>query len=219
MQPRIFLFDMDNTLIDNDCDVSWKDFLMDEGLAAASEREEKDLFFRQYNEGRLDVDAFLKFQFRQFRGKRPEEMAALAQRHFEKIVRPRVYPEALKAVELARNLGAPTAILSSTCKVIAAPVAEHLGIEKVLATRLELRDGVYTGEIIPPYCLGTNKLFYARQFGAEFGATLAQAAYYGDSVNDIPVLEAVGFPTVINPSADLESLAVTRAWSIERWRL
>ncbi|MBN1343320.1 MAG: HAD-IB family hydrolase [Phycisphaerae bacterium] len=219
MQPKIAFFDMDHTLMDNDCDVSWKDFLVDRGLAHPSEREEMTAFFQQYLEGRLDVDGFLDFQLRQFQGKAHEEIHPLIREHFAERVVARIYPEALAAVASLRSASVPTYLLTATNGIIAGPVAEHFGFDGMLATRLETADGRYTGKIIPPYCFHSHKIMYARQTCDRHGVDLRDAAYYGDSTSDIPLLESVGYPTVVNPGQELESRASRDGWAIARWLL
>lgn len=205
---------MDHTLVDNDCDVSWKHYAVEAGLAPASALEEADRYFGQYNAGTLEVEEFLRFQFREFVGRTPEEMAPHTELHFWKYVRPRSYPAAEKLLSEIVDAGLPTAILSSTNDVIARPVADFFGVGELPGTRLEVVDGRYTGGIVGPYTVGAGKLEPARAWAARHGFTLADAAYYGDSVNDIPLLEAVGFPVAANPAPELESVARARNWPI-----
>jgi len=217
MEPKIVFFDMDHTLIDMDCDVSWKDFLADLGLAEPDERKQADFFFEQYQRGELDVEAFLQLQLRQFRSRTPGEMLPLLQRHFVERILPLVYPPAVDVVRSYQEAGIPTALLTATNEAVAGPVAEHFGFDAMLATRLALRDGRYTGEILPPYCIAAEKIGYARRHCEKHDFSLNEAAYYGDSVNDIPLLEAVGFPVAVNPNGKLEAVAIQRGWPIERW--
>ena len=67
-RPLIFFFDMDHTLINHDCDVSWKQFVVKHGLAPESDLAEADRYFDDYNAGTLDVEEFYGFQFREFVG-------------------------------------------------------------------------------------------------------------------------------------------------------
>jgi HAD superfamily hydrolase (TIGR01490 family) len=218
-QPALWFFDMDHTLIDNDCDVSWKKFLVRHGLAPASAMDEADRFFADYLAGHLDYDAFIRFQLAEFASRTPAEMAALARWHFVEVVRPLLYPAACRAVAAALAHHAPVALPTATNEVIAAPLAADLGIPHLLATRLERRDTLFTGAMDGEYCGGTGKLAPAREFAARFGLTLDQAAYYGDSISDVPLLAAVGFPTVVNPGDQLAAEAAARAWPVVRWGL
>ncbi len=210
---------MDRTLIDGDCDVSWKHFLMEQGLAEPSEREEVARFDDEFARGTPDLDAFLRFQLRQFRSRTPEELRPLLERHYRERVRPRIHPEARRTVQRYQEAGIPTVLLTATNEALAAPVAEEFGFDAILATRLELQDGRYTGKIIPPYCFASEKVGVAERYCHSYGLSLRQAGYYGDSVNDIPLLEAVGFPIAVNPQGRLKAFAAERGWATVEWKL
>ncbi len=218
-RPLFYLFDMDHTLIKADCDVTWKYFVVKHQLAPASALSEADRFFDDYNRGELDVNAFYEFQFREFAGRTEVEMAALAEQHFMEYIRPNLYPEARRTVENAKAAGVPVGILSSTNTVISTPVARALGIDLVLGTRLEVTDGHYTGRITGTYGAGPGKVTIAGALAMERGLSLRDFAYFGDSINDRNILEAVGFPTAVNPSDSLKRLASERGWPIVAWAL
>ena len=215
----IVFFDMDHTLIDNDCDVSWKNFLIDEGLADASERATADRFWQLYCRGELPEADFLAFQMRQFAGRTPREMAPLLERHFRERVKPKIYPQAVRQVRAALERGAPAVMLTATNRPVAEPLARELGLSDIIATELELVDGRYTGRIVEPYCSKAGKVRLARAWCEARGLDLARAAYFGDSLADVPMLEAVAEPTVVNPSGELLTCAQTRRWRIETWAL
>ncbi len=214
----IYLFDMDHTLLDNDCDVSWKSFLVERGLAPADSLAVADGFYRDYVENRLDIERFMAFQLAEFRGRTRAEMRELARLHFEQYARPRLYKDAIAMVEQVGRQGCPRALLTATNRVVALPVAEHLRIPQVLAVRPRLADGCYTGDFIPPYSGGEGKVPLAGEFAREHGCELSQAAYFGDSLADLPILRKVGFPTVVNPGRELREVAVREGWPVVRWR-
>ncbi|MCF7854251.1 MAG: HAD family phosphatase [Candidatus Pacebacteria bacterium] len=212
--PSLYFFDMDHTLIDNDCDVSWKEFLIAKGLASPSARSRAAYFFEQYKDGNLQIAEFMAFQLAEFRGRTPEQMARLSREHFETFVRPTIYADAREKVQQVLNADVPAALLTATNEVVARPAAEEFGLHDILATRLEIRDGVYTGRTEGTYCGGPGKIEAADHYCKEKGCTLASAAYYGDSIADIPVLSAVGFPRPTNPSPGLASHAREQGWPI-----
>lgn len=217
--PSVFFFDMDHTLIDHDCDVSWKQFVVRHGLAPESDLAEAERHFDDYNAGVLDVEAFHLFQFREFIGNTESEMLELTRMHFEECVKGRVYSEGRRLVREALDAGSPVAILSSTNSIIARPVADELGIREVLGTTLELdASGRFTGRITGPYGAREGKTEIAAAWAAAHGVTLADFAYYGDSVNDIDILRAVGFPHMVNPAPELRELARKNRWPILHWQ-
>ena len=215
--PKIYFFDMDHTLIDNDCDVSWKSFVVEQKLAPPDALERATFFYYQYVEGKLEITDFMDFQLQEFVGKTELEMEKLAQLHFDIWVKKTIYADALTEVKRVQALGAPIALLSATNTVIAKPVAKYFGFDTCLATRLELKDGCYTGKLAGKYALGDGKIAMAEEYCKSYDLSLSEAAYYGDSVNDFPILEAVGFPIAANPCPELEAGAIECNWPIVRF--
>ncbi len=217
MPSSIHFWDMDHTLIDNDCDVSWKVFLVDHGIAPRNALAKADRFFELYRQARLPHDEFMAFQLAEFTGRTPEDMRELCRRHFEEVVRQRIFPGALATVQRQLADGKRLCLLTATNRYIAEPVAAHFGFPDVLATELELRDGRFTGALDGIYCGGIAKLEVADRFCRQHGATLADAYYYGDSKADIPALEGIGHPVAVNPAPALREQAERQGWPILDW--
>jgi len=214
ISPKAYLFDMDHTLINNDCDVSWKTFLVDCGIADANALEIAESFYQDYLRGELDVDAFTKFQLKEFSGRSVAEVEALSLKHFTDYVKATIYPQAAVLVKEALAKKVPVAILTATNKTLARPVADYLNIPTVLACDVKQENGFYCGEMATEYSLGQGKVSYAQAFLEPLGIQLSEVAYYGDSVADIPMLEQVGFPFAINPTGELLEKATQQGWTI-----
>jgi HAD superfamily hydrolase (TIGR01490 family) len=212
--PELVLFDMDHTLIHNDCDVSWKCFMRDLGRAPQDALETAEAYYHDYLANRLAIEEFMDWQLQEIKGMPVAEARALAQRHFNEIVEPHIYPEAMRMVRDFLTDSVPVAIVTSTNSLIAAPVAEHFGIDTVLATELEIAEGRITGGFIAPYMTGEAKVVRAREFCDKLGIPLGNATYFGDSTADIPLLQAVGHPHVVNPKPELLKLAREKSWPI-----
>jgi phosphoserine phosphatase len=87
-----------------------------------------------------------------------------------------------------------------------------------VATELELDEaGRFTGRAAPPLCLGEGKVRRAQQLADRYGFVLEEATFYSDSVSDVPLLERVAEPVVVNPDPRLKRIAERRRWRIERW--
>lgn len=210
----IIFWDMDHTLCDNDCDVSWKEFLIERGIAPESDRQLIDHFYDQYKRGQLDYDAFVRFQLREFAGRSVGEVGEWARAHFETVVRPRVYREALERVAAQRERGELVCLATATNRTIAEPVAELFGFAATVSTEPEVVDSTFTGAIVPPYCCGAGKAEAMAAFGRARGIGLDQIRYYGDSVSDIPIFEVVGDPVVVNPGDPLRTRAAAEGWPV-----
>ncbi len=215
--PSIVFFDMDHTLLDMDCDYSWKVFLADEGLAPGGDRERAAHFLELYHQGVCPVDEFLEFQLREFVDQTEEAMRQIAARHFEQRVRDNIFSQAFCIIEEFKQQGIPTALLTGTNHIIAEPVADALGIQHLLATELQVVDGRFTGKIAGPYLSKQGKVERAETFCRNNSGSIDTAAFYADSINDLQMLERSAQPVTVNPGPKLRSIAESRGWRIENW--
>lgn len=213
------LFDMDHTLIDNDCDVSWKMFMQSLGLAPADAMETAERYYEEYLAGRLDEVEFMAWQLREIAGKPLAEARALARRHFETVVKSKIYPEALRSVQDLLDRGMPVAIVTSTNDLVARPVAEHFGIDTLLATTLEVKHDRITGAFVPPYMIGDTKVVLGKRQCDEWGVSPQVVAYFGDSPADLPLLRTVGFPHVVNPKPSVLEEAQNAGWPVLKFMI
>ena len=147
------------------------------------------------------------------RGFSPGEMRELVASAMEPILRPLVYAEPLRLVDQHRERGEPVYIVSATLQEIVEGIAEELGFDGALGTTCEVRDGVYTGHAVRALH-AENKASCLRDLAATHGFDLAACTAYSDSHTDLPFLEAVGHPVVVNPDRQLRRIAAERGWPI-----
>jgi len=129
------------------------------------------------------------------------------------IVDPLVYAEAADLIEAHQAAGREIVIVSSSGAEMVGPIGEMLGVDRVVATRMVTVEGRYTGEV-EFYAYGENKAAAMREVAAEKGWDLAECWAYSDSVTDLPMLEAVGHPTAVNPDRGLRKVAAERGWPV-----
>lgn len=143
------------------------------------------------------------------RGYSPKEMQALVVDSMERVLKPLVYAESLDLVELHRGRGEPVYIVSATLQEIVQVIADDLGFDGALGTIVEVEDGKYTGRATRPLH-AENKARCIRELGYDLAASTA----YSDSHTDLPFLEAVGHPVVVNPDRKLRRIAAQRGWPV-----
>lgn len=212
---KIHFFDMDHTLINNDCDVSWKEFLTEEKIAPSNAMEIADKFFDDYNRGELDFNEFIEFQLSEFIGRTPEEMAEICRRHFSVKVKDKIYQDAFDYIQNLKKEGCKIYILTSTNTVIARSVADYFGVDGLLGTELKIDgNGKFDGKIDGIYAAQEGKVAKAEEFCRLNGCNFTELAYYGDSINDANILSAVGKAYAVNPSNSLRELAEKNGWEI-----
>jgi len=141
------------------------------------------------------------------------QVHAIVAETLPEIVRPLVYVEAQALVAEHRTQGHEIVVLSASGAEVVGPISALLGADTWRATRMRTAAGRYTGEI-EFYCYGEAKAQVARDIAAEKGYRMADCMAYSDSITDLPLLEAVGHPTAVNPDRALRRVALERGWPV-----
>ncbi|GAA0935148.1 HAD-IB family hydrolase [Kribbella koreensis] len=129
------------------------------------------------------------------------------------VVEPMIYDEAVALIEEHHAAGRDVVIVSSSGAEVVEPIGAMLGADKVIATRMVVADGKYTGEI-SVYAYGPHKATAITELAAAEGYDLKASYGYSDSITDEPMLAAVGHPFAVNPDKALRKLAVSRDWPV-----
>ncbi len=132
-------------------------------------------------------------------------------------VLPRIYPEMLEEVQIHREAGRPTFIISAAGTYVVEELARELGMDGGVGTGYEIRDGAFTGELEGPFMYGKGKVMAMERIAAERGFDLAASYAYSDSASDLPMLKAVGHPVVVNPDPALLEIARSHGWRVMRF--
>ena len=215
--PRLTLFDLDHTLLQGDSDVLWCEFLMDEGLLQRAEfaARNRDMEAR-YREGTVDAQAFAHFYVGTLAGRSPADWEPLRRRFLREVVAPRIPRDAPKLVDGHLAAGDLVVMTTATNRFITEMTARHFGIPYLLATDPELAQGRFTGRTTGTLNMREGKVARLRHWLGERGQALAdfQSTAYSDSINDLPLLEAVQAPVAVDPDPRLGEVARERGWKI-----
>ena len=125
-----------------------------------------------------------------------------------------VTDEARELLDLQAAAGRDRFVVSATSQEIVSMLAEEIGIEGALGTRSRVVDGRYTGDLDGPFCYGAGKVEAIEQLAAERGYDLSASYAFSDSMSDLPMLERVGHPVVVNPDGKMRDEAVRRGWPV-----
>ncbi|WP_407691268.1 HAD-IB family hydrolase [Saccharopolyspora mangrovi] len=140
-----------------------------------------------------------------------EQVNAIVEETLHDIVDPLVYKEATQLIADHQDQGHEIVVLSASGQEVVAPIAKLLGADHWSGTRMVVSEDRYTGEV-DFYCSAENKAVAARELADKYDYDLSESYAYSDSVTDMPLLEAVGHPTVVNPDRGLRKEAVQRGW-------
>ena len=210
-------FDLDKTLIKG---FSAKDFFKTRILSGKVTSKELVAQFAgvlAYATGNANFASMAAIGAKGVKGVKEQVFIDVGEEVYEKYLADAIYPEsrALVAAHLAK--GHTVAIVSAATPYQVDPIARDLGIDKVRCTRMEVKKGVFTGNMIEPTCWGEGKAEAGKQLSEEFGLDLGKSYFYTDSAEDLPLLEIVGNPRPLNPDTKLSVLAFQNDWPVYRF--
>ena len=210
------LFDLDNTLLSGDSDFEWAQFLIERGVLDREVYEARNqMFYDQYKAGTLDIRAFLDFQLKPLSRHPRAELDAWHAEFMTERIQPMLRDAAHALVE--RHRDEVRVIITATNSFVTAPIARVFGIEHLIATEPEVRDGEFTGGVQGTPCFREGKVERLEAWLAGHGEsikTLIKSTFYSDSHNDLPLLERVTHPVAVDPDAALRAHAVARGWPV-----
>lgn len=122
------------------------------------------------------------------------------------------------AVEKHRQRGDLLVLVTSSSLYASEMAREQFGLDEILCTRYETKEGRFTGEPVRPLCYGPGKVTLVESLAQTHGLDLNASAFYTDSYTDLPLLERVGMPYVVNPDPRLRLEARRRQWPLLNWR-
>src|SRR6478736_1914950 len=142
-----------------------------------------------------------------------DQVRAVVAETLHDLIDPMVFAEAAELIEQHQALGHDVVIVSTSGTEVVEPIGEMLGADHVVATRMAVEDGRYTGGI-KFYAYAENKAKAIQDLARKRGYDLTRSYAYSDSVTDVSMLEAVGHPHAVNPDKDLRRVAKDRGWPI-----
>lgn len=209
------IFDLDNTLLQGDSDYLWGVFLGDEGIVDADYyARENERFYREYRDGQLDIMEFLRFSLQPLSQHEPQQLYSWREKFIASRIQPIISQQSYDLVNRHRSQNDTLMIITATNAFVTEPIAELLGIEHLIATRPEMRDGRYTGRVdgIPSFQQG--KVERLQQWLEAHDASLQDSYFYSDSHNDLPLLQRVDHPVAVDPDDKLRHYAETHDWPV-----
>jgi HAD superfamily hydrolase (TIGR01490 family) len=214
---KLALFDLDHTLLPIDSADTWSHYLVRAaGLDADEYGARIRHFAATYKAGCFDIEGYLAFQMDLLaRFPRPQ-IEGWRDEFVQAHVAPHVRPEAVQLIGRHRADGYVLALVTGTHAFLSRAIADLFGIEHLLAVTPEEVDGKFTGRYVGTHTYQEGKVRAVQGFLAARGTTLAaceDSIFYSDSINDLPLLEAVRRPVVTNGDARLRAVAAERGWS------
>ena len=215
-QRTAAFFDLDKTVIAKSSTLAFSKPFFDQGLLnrrAVLKSSYAQFLFLMSGADHDQMDRMRSYVTSMCAGWDVEQVKAIVNETLHDIVDPLVFAEAAELIADHRHCGRDVVIVSASGEEIVAPIARALGATHAMATRMVVEDGKYTGEVAF-YCYGEAKAAAVRELAVHEGYPLEHCYAYSDSITDLPMLEAVGNPSVVNPDRALRKEAAARGWPV-----
>lgn len=216
MSQHLALFDLDNTLLAGDSDYNWSLFLIEEGLIDAQAHHDKnEQFYADYQNGCLDIDAFLAFQLKPLSQHSKAFLDQLHVKYMDKVIRPMMTGKAQALVNQHKANGDLCMIITATNSFVTKPIANAYGIDHLIGTEPEFVDGRFTGEVDGLPSFQEGKVTRLNEWLAARGQQLSDfptSYFYSDSHNDLPLMKLVTNPVAVDADKQLTDYAKANGW-------
>ncbi len=209
------IFDLDNTLLGGDSDYSWGRYLCENGIVDEEKyRQANDMYLQQYQDGELDIYAFLEFVFTPLAQHDFATLEKWRAEYLEQKIEPMVLPDALALVEKHRAAGDTLMIITATNSFLTTPIAERYGIDNLIGTDPEFINGQFTGKVTGTPSFQHGKVERLKEWLAANNQSLEGSVFYSDSHNDIPLLKQVDTAVAVDPDPKLQAYAEQQGWQV-----
>ena len=214
-QPIAAFFDFDGTLLEDDSARVGLVHLWKTGELSSGFILRMALANRLFQLNLIGEERIARMVIKLYKNRRLETFSKGADEFYESRLRPLLSQKLIFLLKQHQKNGHVTVLLSGSTRYLLAPVAKDLGFAHLICTDLETGpDGRLTGRPVEPMCLGENKRMLAEQLGREVELDLRPSFAYANHHSDIPLLEQVGHPRVVQPTRQLEKTAQQRNWPI-----
>ncbi|MFW7379069.1 MAG: HAD family hydrolase [Oligoflexus sp.] len=210
-------FDLDRTLIDVNSAILYAKFERRHGRISNWQLFITAFYTSLYHLNILDMERAYTKASMYYRGLPEDEISQRTQQFFAEQVAHRLQPGARKALDEHRLQGHRLVLLTSSSSYQSQAAVAAWGMDHWIANRFPTLDGCLDGTFHKPLCYGPGKVSLAEKWALEHEIDLSRSYFYSDSYSDLPMLQRVGFPKVVNPDPKLKSYSRRMNWQILNW--
>ena len=212
------IFDLDKTLIGGDSDFLWGEFLSEIGAVDADTYQIKNqYFFDQYALGKLNINEYLEFCLEPLSLNSRTTLDEWHQRFMQEKIEQILLPKAQTIIDKHKAQGDTILVITATNSFVTGPIVKRYGIDNLLATNPEVKNGKFTGKVEGEPCFQKGKIAHLDRWLEQTGEDMAGSYFYSDSHNDLPMLELVDNPVVVHGDETLKKVAKERGWPSLDW--
>ena len=215
---ELLIFDLDNTLLAGDSDRNWGIFLAEQKVVESTYLDESEKFYNNYYDGSLDIDGFLSFCLKPLIDNDMEYLLKLRQQFIEDKIKPIVTQPGKEIINHALQNGKTVVIATATNDFVTRPIADLFNVQTLIATEFEIKNQQFTGKVINAPCFREGKLNKVQKWVDDNNFDLSKASFYSDSFNDLPLLEKVKTPVIVDGDDKLVEIGKNRDWDCVSFR-
>ena len=215
---ELLIFDLDNTLLAGDSDRNWGIFLAEQKVVESSYLDESEKFYNNYYDGSLDIDGFLSFCLKPLIENDMEYLLKLRQQFIEDKIKPIITQPGKEIINHAIQNGKTVVIATATNDFVTRPIADLFNVQTLIATEFEIKNRQFTGKVIDAPCFREGKLNKVQKWVDDNNFDLSKASFYSDSFNDLPLLEKVKTPVIVDGDDKLVEIGKNRDWDCVSFR-
>ena len=211
-------FDLDGTLLSVNSGRLWMRHEYKQGRLSKWKLFQGALFITAYRFGLLNMDRAMNKALDTVTGLEEQVLRARTEDWYQKHVRHHAAQGAWPVLDQHRGQGDLLVLLTLSSPYEAAAATKHFGLDHSLSSSYGLNGTQLTGKFVQPLCYGPGKVTVAEAFAREHGVDLDGSSFYTDSITDLPMLERVKHPVVVNPDPRLLRVARQRNWPVQDWQ-
>ncbi|UTZ23635.1 HAD family hydrolase [Vibrio campbellii] len=218
MSKPLYVFDLDETLINADCAMIWNEFMVEKGIATAPNFIEEDKrLMGLYAEGKMNMEDYLTFSMKPLENMPIEQVNALVEECVENHILVKLFPQAKTLIEQLLRDEIDMVIISASVTFLVEAVGRRIGIPNALGIDLVVADNRYSAEIdgIPSYREG--KVTRLKQWLETQPDNYSEIHFYTDSINDLPLCEYANYAYLVNPCPRLKEHTDRPNWTVLSW--
>ena len=207
------IFDLDHTLINGDSNQAWGALLCEQGAVDATRHQsDSKRFYQEYVDGVLDIDKFLEFALAPLKDNDMTLLLKWREQFMREKIQPCMLDKAQACIAEHRKRGDFILIITASNNFVVEPIVTALKVDDTLSTTTEIVNGKFTGSILGVPCFQNGKITKLEQWLEQNDHSLKGSYFYSDSYNDLPLLEKVTYPIVVDADEKLSALAKQRNW-------
>lgn len=211
-------FDLDRTLISINSAFSYAIYERRHGRISLLNFLRATFWMGLYHFSIVDIERVFAEAVRGYRGAHVDELTELTRRFFHEEVVSNFQPGAQKALRDHREQDHKLVLLTASSPYMSKLAAETWDLDHWLSNQFPTDEkGFLHGTFERPICYGEGKVHRALRWAKEHDVDLEESYFYTDSFSDVPMLERVGHPRVVNPDPRLRRAALRKGWPIEDW--